>query len=87
MGGSALSLWSLVTHPMQYTLQVAQHFNCPDTDPEMSACLRNKRLSDITAVDIEGPRFQTAFGPIVDGNVIPNDPEQCMTVYRDIFSR
>uniref|UniRef100_A0A8D8QBR1 Neuroligin-4, Y-linked n=3 Tax=Cacopsylla melanoneura TaxID=428564 RepID=A0A8D8QBR1_9HEMI len=87
MSGSALSLWSLVTHPIQYTLQVAQHLNCPETDPEMSACLRNKRLSDITAVDIEGPKFKTAFGPIIDGNVIPNDPEQCMTVYRDIFSR
>ncbi|KAI5713871.1 hypothetical protein M8J76_006916 [Diaphorina citri] len=87
LSGSALSLWSLVTHPLQYTLQVAQHFNCPETDPEMSICLRNKRLSDITAVDIESPRFKTAFGPIIDGNVIPNDPEQCMTVYRDIFSR
>ncbi|XP_063224788.1 uncharacterized protein LOC134532300 [Bacillus rossius redtenbacheri] len=87
MSGSALADWALTTNPIQTTAQVAQALNCPLAESEMAPCLRRKRLSELMAARVEARPFQTLFGPVVDGSVVVNDPEQLMSVYPDQFSK
>ncbi|KAK6633555.1 hypothetical protein RUM44_004162 [Polyplax serrata] len=89
MSGTALSDWAVTRNPLQYTIQVAEALNCPlvEENDELSNCLRRKRLSEIMSVKINVPEFQTPFGPIVDGSVVPNTPEQLMGVYQTLFTR
>lgn len=44
----------------------------------MVDCLRQKSVDDILRVDLMTPQYLTAFGPIVDGIVVPSDPRQLM---------
>lgn len=86
LSGTALSDWAITQSPLQFTIQVAEGLNCPLSD-ELAACLRKKRLSDLLAVKVIRPPFKTAFGPVVDGSVIPNEPLELMGTYRELFSR
>lgn len=89
MSGTALSDWALTSNPVKYTIQVAEALNCPlvDEEEEMARCLRRKRLSEIMSVQVEAPPYKTPFGPVIDGSVVPNEPNQVMGVYKDLFSR
>nr|CAD7444738.1 unnamed protein product [Timema bartmani] len=89
MSGTALSDWALNSNPMQSTIVVAEALNCPlaENSDEMVNCLRRKRLSEIMAVRNTSRPFQTPFGPVVDGSVVPNEPGQLMGVYNDLFSK
>lgn len=87
MSGTALSDWALTSKPFQVTIQVAEALNCPMTDDELPSCLRKKRLADIMSVNVSVPEFETPFGPIVDGSVVPNTPDKLMGIYNSLFSR
>ncbi|RZF39081.1 hypothetical protein LSTR_LSTR006618 [Laodelphax striatellus] len=89
MSGTALADWALTKNPMSYTVQVGNSLNCPtqETSEGMSNCLRRKRLSDLMAVKVGVPPFQTPFGPLIDGTVVPNEPAKLMTTYKHLFSR
>lgn len=87
MSGTALADWALVTNPLQFTIQVAQALNCPESSDEMGDCLRRKRLHEIMAVEVFAPDFKTPFGPVIDGTVVPNEPSKVMGTYKDLFSR
>ncbi|XP_077295695.1 uncharacterized protein LOC143917932 [Arctopsyche grandis] len=87
MSGTALSDWSFTKNPLQFTIQVAQSLNCPMSADDLADCLRKKRLSDIMAIRVLVPKFVTPFGPIIDGLVIPNNPDSIMRIYKDLFSR
>uniref|UniRef100_A0A1B6C6P7 Carboxylesterase type B domain-containing protein n=1 Tax=Clastoptera arizonana TaxID=38151 RepID=A0A1B6C6P7_9HEMI len=87
MSGTALADWALVTNPLQFTIQVAQALNCPQSSEEMGDCLRRKRLHEIMAVDVYAPDFKTPFGPVIDGTVVPNEPSKVMGTYNNLFSR
>lgn len=87
MSGSALADWALTSQPLRMTTQVADKLNCPVQDDELVACLRRKRLSEITSVQAIAPDFVIRFGPTVDGLVIPNEPKQLMSTYNELFSR
>ncbi|XP_039296334.1 LOW QUALITY PROTEIN: uncharacterized protein LOC111043338 [Nilaparvata lugens] len=89
MSGTALADWALTKNPMSYTVQVGNALNCPtqETSEGMSNCLRRKRLSDLMAVKVGVPPFQTPFGPLIDGTVVPNEPAKLMTTYKHLFSR
>lgn len=86
MGGTALSDWALARKSREVTYQVAVSLNCP-TDAGLLPCLRKKRLDEIMAARVEIPPYYTKFGPIIDGTVVPNEPEKSMTNYSDLFSR
>ncbi|XP_045470782.1 uncharacterized protein LOC123678053 [Harmonia axyridis] len=76
MGGTALADWALASNPRDVTDQVSRALECEVGD---KACLRGKRLDDITGVHIFTKPYSTRFGPIVDSAVIPNDPLNSMT--------
>ena len=44
----------------------------------MVDCLRGKSVDDIMRVDLKTPQYLTAFGPIIDGIVVPSEPRQLM---------
>lgn len=78
MSGSALSDWALNYNPQQITMQVAKKLNCPIEDSKLGECLRQKSYHEIMNVSVNAPEFLTIFGPIVDGLVVPSDPNQVM---------
>lgn len=50
----------------------------------MVDCLRQKSIDEILRVDLMTPRHLTAFGPIIDGIVVPSEPKQLMhTAYTE----
>jgi carboxylesterase type B len=88
MSGTALADWALTAGSV-VAIQVSHSLNCPfsESNNEMAACLRKRRLEEIMDVKVDVPEFKTRFGPMVDGNVVPNDPFHLTGVYKDLFSR
>lgn len=78
MSGSALSDWALNYNPQGITMQVAKKLNCPIEDTKLGECLRNKSYQEIMNVTVTAAEFLTIYGPIVDGLVVPSDPNQVM---------
>lgn len=88
MSGSALSDWALNYNPQQITMQVAKQLNCPIEDAKLGECLRRKTYQEILNVTVSAPEFLTIYGPIVDGLVVPSDPNQVMAMAdSDMFGR
>ncbi|XP_055904543.1 uncharacterized protein LOC129940280 [Eupeodes corollae] len=89
MSGSAMSDWAASNNSLQLTMQIAHKLNCPlnDGNEELLTCLRLKRYEDIQKIPTAFSQFSTSLGPIVDGNVIPNQPYKDMSQYTELFSR
>ncbi|XP_029106988.1 neuroligin-2-like isoform X1 [Scleropages formosus] len=79
--GSAISSWSVNYQPLKYTRILARKVGCRglgvDT-AEMVECLRRKHFRELVDQDIQPARYHIAFGPVVDGDVVPDDPEILM---------
>lgn len=86
MAGSALSDWALATSPRQVTYEVARALNCP-IDDNFVACLRRKRLDEMTSVSPVSSPYGIRFGPVVDHLVVQDYPKKLMTTYNDVFRR
>lgn len=78
MSGSALSDWALNYNPQHVTMQVAKKLNCPIEDSKLGDCLRQRPYQEIMNVTVTAPEFLTIYGPIVDGLVVPSDPNEVM---------
>ncbi|CAG2110350.1 unnamed protein product, partial [Medioppia subpectinata] len=79
MSGSALEPASIARDADTYARHLAKTINCPNFDNVvMVDCLRQKSVEDILRVDLMTPQHLTAFGPIVDGIVVPLEPRQLM---------
>ncbi|XP_029030430.1 neuroligin-2b isoform X2 [Betta splendens] len=77
--GSAISSWSVNYRPMMYTKILAKKVGCTHGDmAELVDCLRRKSFRELVDQDIQPARYQIAFGPVVDGDVVPDDPEALM---------
>uniref|UniRef100_T1JP51 Carboxylesterase type B domain-containing protein n=1 Tax=Strigamia maritima TaxID=126957 RepID=T1JP51_STRMM len=77
--GSALAHWSLVKDPLKYAVQLATTLECPTSDKdEIMKCLRGMPVEDFLDANVQAPEHLTAFGPTIDGTVIPNEPERLM---------
>ncbi|XP_054709180.1 neuroligin-2-like [Uloborus diversus] len=77
--GSAFSPWAVAQEAMTFTRHVARKLGCPVLDhPALVRCMRLRPISDIMRVQLLVPEYLTAFGPMVDGLVIPADPEKML---------
>ncbi|XP_061596022.1 neuroligin-2b isoform X2 [Cololabis saira] len=77
--GSAISSWSVNYRPLMYTKILAKKVGCSLGDmAELVDCLRRKKLRELVDQDIQPARYHIAFGPVVDGDVVPDDPEILM---------
>lgn len=88
MGGTALSDWALATRTSkQVTYQIADSLNCQIEDETFATCLRKKRLSEIMSATATTGKYSTKFGPLVDGNFVPNEPAHLMANYNNLIRR
>ncbi|XP_041864786.1 neuroligin-2b isoform X2 [Melanotaenia boesemani] len=77
--GSAISSWSVNYRPLMYTKILAKKVGCTLGDmAELVDCLRRKSFRELVDQDIQPARYHIAFGPVVDGDVVPDDPEILM---------
>uniref|UniRef100_A0A673B940 Neuroligin 2b n=1 Tax=Sphaeramia orbicularis TaxID=375764 RepID=A0A673B940_9TELE len=77
--GSAISSWSVNYRPLMYTKILARKVGCSLGDmAELVDCLRRKSFRELVDQDIQPARYHIAFGPVVDGDVVPDDPEILM---------
>ncbi|XP_054158657.1 neuroligin-4, X-linked-like [Oppia nitens] len=79
MSGSALGPAAIARDADTYARHLAKAINCPNFDNVvMVDCLRQKSVAEIMSVDLMVPQYLSAFGPIVDGIVIAQEPRQLM---------
>ncbi|KAI8478855.1 Neuroligin-3 [Branchiostoma belcheri] len=79
-GGSAIASWSLSPDPRRFSNLLAENVSCcrPNTTLGVE-CLRNVPWRDLLAVEISSPNpFKSTFGPIIDGDVVPDNPKTLM---------
>lgn len=49
-----------------------------DDTVELVTCLQRKNYQELVDQDIQPARYHIAFGPVIDGDVIPDDPQILM---------
>lgn len=77
--GSAISSWSINYQPLKYTKILARKVGCTYGETaDLVDCLRRKNFRELVDQDIQPARYHIAFGPVVDGDVVPDDPEILM---------
>ncbi|XP_038642631.1 neuroligin-4, X-linked-like [Scyliorhinus canicula] len=77
--GTAISSWSVNYQPAKYTRILAKKVGCNFAETvDMVDCLRRKSYRELVDQDIQPTRYHIAFGPVVDGDVLPDDPEILM---------
>lgn len=75
--GSAFSPWAVANEAMTFARHVARKLGCPVMNHQaLVRCMRQRPITDIMRVQLLIPEYLTAFGPTVDGLVIPADPEK-----------
>lgn len=45
---------------------------------DLVLCLQRKHYKELVDQDIQPARYHIAFGPVIDGDVIPDDPQILM---------
>lgn len=86
--GSALSPWAIARDALTYTKQVASHLKCPTKDnAALVACLGKRPVQEILSAPLRVPDHLTAFGPTIDGVVIPGEPSYLMEKQSELFSQ
>nr|XP_006009487.1 PREDICTED: neuroligin-4, X-linked isoform X2 [Latimeria chalumnae] len=77
--GTALSSWAVNYQPGKYTRILAEKVGCDILDTiDLVECLRNKNYKELIEQNIMPARYHIAFGPVIDGDVIPDDPQILM---------
>ncbi|XP_041034766.1 neuroligin-1-like isoform X2 [Carcharodon carcharias] len=77
--GTAISSWSVNYQPAKYTRILAKKVGCNFAETvDVVDCLRRKSYRELVDQDIQPTRYHIAFGPVVDGDVLPDDPEILM---------
>ncbi|KAH7646391.1 neuroligin-4 [Dermatophagoides farinae] len=88
ISGSALSPWAIASDSIFHAKNFAKVLGClenPKMEKDVLECLRHKTVQEILSIDLKIPTHLTAFGPIIDGIVIPNDPQVLMSKPNSIF--
>ncbi|XP_066564946.1 neuroligin-1 [Amia ocellicauda] len=77
--GTALSSWAVSFQPAKYARMLAKKVGCNQQDTvELVECLQKKHYKELVDQDIQPARYHIAFGPVIDGDVIPDDPQILM---------
>ncbi|XP_043849115.1 neuroligin-1 isoform X3 [Dromiciops gliroides] len=77
--GTALSSWAVSFQPAKYARMLATKVGCNMSDTvELVECLQKKPYKELIDQDIQPARYHIAFGPVIDGDVIPDDPQILM---------
>lgn len=83
-----MSPWAIARNSLIYTRQIARHLKCPTEDSAaLVECLRQRPVQDILAVPLSVPDHLSAFGPTIDGVVVPGEPSDIMEKHTDYFGQ
>lgn len=84
--GTALSSWAVSFQPAKYARMLARKVGCNLEDTvELVMCLQRKHYKELVDQDIQPARYHIAFGPVIDGDVIPDDPQILMEQGMDLL--
>uniref|UniRef100_A0A8B9HSZ8 Neuroligin 4 X-linked a n=1 Tax=Astyanax mexicanus TaxID=7994 RepID=A0A8B9HSZ8_ASTMX len=77
--GTALSSWAVNYQPAKYTRMLAEKVGCNMLDTiDLVECLQKKNHKELIEQYITQAKYHIAFGPVIDGDVIPDDPQILM---------
>ncbi|XP_059109153.1 neuroligin-4, X-linked-like [Peromyscus eremicus] len=77
--GTALSSWAVNYQPAKYARALAEQVGCGGADTgELVACLRRAGWRELSRPRVAPAAYHVAFGPVIDGDVIPDDPQILM---------
>ncbi|KAM9397992.1 neuroligin-4, X-linked-like isoform 2-T2 [Salvelinus alpinus] len=77
--GTALSSWAVNYQPAKYTRMLAEKVGCNMLDTiDLVECLQSKNYKELIEQNILPAKYHIAFGPVIDGDVIPDDPQILM---------
>ncbi|KAM8872535.1 neuroligin 4 X-linked a [Synchiropus picturatus] len=77
--GTALSSWAVNYQPAKYTRALAEKVGCNMLDTiDLVECLQNKNYKELIEQYVTPAKYHIAFGPVIDGDVIPDDPQILM---------
>lgn len=86
--GSALSPWAIARNSLPYTVIIAKHLKCPTEDSgALVECLRDRQFQEILSAPLIVPDHLTAFGPTIDGVVVPGEPADIMEKHTEYFGK
>ncbi|KAL1471094.1 hypothetical protein MTO96_023873 [Rhipicephalus appendiculatus] len=88
MSGSALSPWAIARDAVRYARQVGRAMGCPEsgTGAALGDCLRHRPVRELVDVPLAVPEHLSAFGPTVDGTVVPGEPRHEMASPRSSYA-
>uniref|UniRef100_A0A8C5CQI1 Neuroligin 4 X-linked a n=1 Tax=Gadus morhua TaxID=8049 RepID=A0A8C5CQI1_GADMO len=77
--GTALSSWAVNYQPGKYTRVLAEKVGCNMLDSiDLVECLQKKSYKELVEQYVTPAKYHIAFGPVIDGDVIPDDPQILM---------
>ncbi|KAG7257934.1 hypothetical protein CRUP_018080 [Coryphaenoides rupestris] len=77
--GTALSSWAVNYQPGKYTRVLAEKVGCNMLDSlDLVECLQKKSFRELVEQYVTPAKYHIAFGPVIDGDVIPDDPQILM---------
>lgn len=77
--GSALASWAVNYQPSKYARQLGERVGCGiDDSTQLVACLQGRSYRELVEQSITPAKYHTAFAPVIDGDVIPDDPQILM---------
>ncbi|KAI1882696.1 hypothetical protein AGOR_G00237550 [Albula goreensis] len=77
--GTALSSWAVSFQPAKYARILAKKVGCDlEGSSELVECLQKRHYKELVDQDVQPARYHIAFGPVIDGDVIPDDPQILM---------
>uniref|UniRef100_A0A3Q2G8Z5 Neuroligin 4 X-linked a n=1 Tax=Cyprinodon variegatus TaxID=28743 RepID=A0A3Q2G8Z5_CYPVA len=77
--GTALSSWAVNYQPAKYTRSLAEKVGCNMLDTiDLVECLQKKSYKELIEQYVTPAKYHIAFGPVIDGDVIPDDPQILM---------
>ncbi|KAJ3592711.1 hypothetical protein NHX12_007838, partial [Muraenolepis orangiensis] len=77
--GSALASWAVNYQPSRYAQQLGERVGCGIHDStQLVACLQGRSYRELVEQTVTPAKYHTAFAPVIDGDVIPDDPQILM---------
>ncbi|XP_036410356.1 neuroligin-1-like isoform X1 [Megalops cyprinoides] len=77
--GTALSSWAVSFQPAKYARILAKKVGCDlESSADLVECLQKRHYKELVDQDVQPARYHIAFGPVIDGDVIPDDPQILM---------
>uniref|UniRef100_A0A3Q2YHC5 Neuroligin-4, X-linked-like n=1 Tax=Hippocampus comes TaxID=109280 RepID=A0A3Q2YHC5_HIPCM len=77
--GSALASWAVNYQPSKYARQLGERVGCGiDDSTQLVACLQGRSYRELVEQHVTPAKYHTAFAPVIDGDVIPDDPQILM---------